>query len=487
MALAKNNQIEKLDHQSNHGIFKSLSLTQRVMSLVCLCMILVGVVAVWVVKEQHKQTIWEQTNQQALIFLHGLERELLADQESMHPADADRILKTAYSHSKSELSFSVIGLNLRSVKNDVLGHALDIKVENSDIPKIVHDRHSDMKTEHLTRLRTENVEFLGGEINVFKASEGEGKKTTAVLSIPIKNQGVTVSVLSAELDLVRTTEMIEEADSSFIFGLGVTFATGIMISLIFIAVVIRRNLISPIREITAVATGIAEGDLTKRVETECCWELGNLSFSINTMADSIEKLLVEQEATYLKSLTSLTRALEAKDSYTAKHSARVSRYSTMLGLSIGLSKDQLELLKKGALMHDLGKIGVPDQILNKPASLSEAEFLQMKSHPVMTATIMRPLNRFKEFAEIAAWHHERWDGHGYPDRLKGEEIPLLARIVAIADTWDAMTGDRVYRNGMPIEKALSIIDAEKDSGQWDPELIRHFISGVDREMKPIKP
>ena len=405
----------------------------------------------------------------------------------MHSTNADRILRAAYAHSKSELGFSVIGLDLRSIRKDGLGQTLNIKVEDNDIPKIIHDRHSDMKTDHLARLQSENVEFLGGEINVFKAANGRGKKTTAVLSIPIKNQNVTVSALSVELDLVRTTEMIDEADSSFIFGLGITFGTGILISLIFIAVVIRRNLISPIREITAVATGIADGDLTKRVKTECCWELANLSFSINTMAGSIEELLVEQEATYLKSLTSLMKALEAKDSYTAQHSARVSKYSAMLGLSIGLSKDQLEILKKGALMHDLGKIGVPDQILNKPASLSGAEFLQMKTHPRMTATIMRPLNRFREFAEIAAWHHERWDGGGYPDGLKGEEISLLARIVAIADTWDAMTGDRVYRNGMPIEKALSIIDAEKDCGQWDPELIRLFISGVNEEMKTIKP
>ncbi|XKH00659.1 HD domain-containing protein [Marinobacter nauticus] len=98
----------------------------------------------------------------------------------------------------------------------------------------------------------------------------------------------------------------------------------------------------------------------------------------------------------------------------------------------------------------------------------------------MTATIMKPLKRFRAFAEIAAWHHERWDGTGYPDGLKGNEIPLLARIVAIADTWDAMTGDRIYRPGMPKAKALSILESEQDQGQFDPELIRVFI----RMMKP---
>jgi len=181
-------------------------------------------------------------------------------------------------------------------------------------------------------------------------------------------------------------------------------------------------------------------------------------------------------------LQSLARALEAKDSYTAGHSGRVAKFSTQLGKHVGVDENQLKLLKHGALMHDLGKIGINDAILNKPGALSDDEYEIMKQHPASTAKIMKPLKRFKEFAEIAAWHHERWDGKGYPDGLKGEKIPLLARIVCIADTWDAMTGDRIYRKGMTVVKALSILDKEKDHGQWDPALIRAFIEMIGNEV-----
>jgi HD-GYP domain-containing protein (c-di-GMP phosphodiesterase class II) len=132
-------------------------------------------------------------------------------------------------------------------------------------------------------------------------------------------------------------------------------------------------------------------------------------------------------------------------------------------------------------MHDLGKIAIPDAILNKPDKLTDEEFAAMRSHPVMTAKIMRPLRRFDRHREIATWHHERWDGHGYPDGLKGEEIPILARIVSIADTWDAMTGDRVYRKGMSVELALEILEKERDSGQWDPAVVDAFLQLVQQE------
>ena len=121
-------------------------------------------------------------------------------------------------------------------------------------------------------------------------------------------------------------------------------------------------------------------------------------------------------------------------------------------------------------------------MLNKPEPLDDDEVAIMRQHPSFTAAIMRPLVRFRAFADIAAWHHERWDGGGYPDGLTGQEIPLLARIVAIADAWDAMTGDRIYRKGMPAERALDILEAEADDGQFDPDLIRLFAAMVREEI-----
>ena len=174
-------------------------------------------------------------------------------------------------------------------------------------------------------------------------------------------------------------------------------------------------------------------------------------------------------------LFALAKALEARDDNTSSHSLNVTRYSMMLGEHLGLDEDELRALSQGALLHDLGKIGIPDNILKKPGDLDEAEFEIIKTHPMMTSEILDSLETSDLFAAIARSHHERWDGTGYPDGLFGEDIPLLARIVAIADAWDAMTSNRVYRVAMSENIALDIFEKEKNSGQWDPSLVDKFI------------
>lgn len=174
-------------------------------------------------------------------------------------------------------------------------------------------------------------------------------------------------------------------------------------------------------------------------------------------------------------LFALAKALEARDDNTSSHSLGVTRYSMLLGEHLGLEEEELRTLSQGALMHDLGKIGIPDDILKKPGGLDDSEFEIIKQHPMLTSEILDSLETSDHFVAIARSHHERWDGTGYPDGLDGEDIPLLARIVAIADAWDAMTSDRVYRDAMTENIALDIFEREKDSGQWDPYLVDKFI------------
>ena len=174
-------------------------------------------------------------------------------------------------------------------------------------------------------------------------------------------------------------------------------------------------------------------------------------------------------------LFALAKALEARDDNTSSHSLNVTKYSMLLGEQLGLDEERLRSLSQGALLHDLGKIGIPDDILKKPGNLDESEFEVIKKHPMLTSDILDTLETSDHFAAIARSHHERWDGSGYPDGLNGEDIPLLARIVAIADAWDAMTSDRVYRAAMSDNIALAIFEREKDSGQWDPYLADKFI------------
>ena len=180
-------------------------------------------------------------------------------------------------------------------------------------------------------------------------------------------------------------------------------------------------------------------------------------------------------------LFALARALEARDDDTASHSLNVTKYAMLLGRQLGLDDDEMRVLGQGAMLHDLGKIGIPDEILKKPGNLDDAEFERIKEHPKLTSEILAPLETSNYYSSIARSHHERWDGKGYPDGLNGEEIPLLARIVAIADAWDAMTSNRVYRAGMCKTTALNILESEKDWGQWDPYLIEEFIKVLRKD------
>ncbi len=180
-------------------------------------------------------------------------------------------------------------------------------------------------------------------------------------------------------------------------------------------------------------------------------------------------------------LFALAKALEARDDDTASHSINVTKYAMLLGRQIGLDEEEMTVLGQGAMLHDLGKIGIPDNILKKPGVLDDIEFERIKEHPKLTSEILAPLERSNYYSPIARSHHERWDGNGYPDGLNGENIPLLARIVAVADAWDAMTTNRVYRTGMSDKMALTVLEKEKDWGQWDPYLIEKFIKVIRKE------
>ncbi len=175
-------------------------------------------------------------------------------------------------------------------------------------------------------------------------------------------------------------------------------------------------------------------------------------------------------------VTSLASAIDAKDEYTKDHSSSVSRYSVALARAINLSEEEIDRIKLGALLHDVGKIGIPEDVLTKPSKLTDEEFKIIQQHPTIAVEkILKTNPLLRDLIPIVKYHHEQWNGQGYPCGLKGEEIPLAARIVAIADTYHALISDRPYRKGMTFEKACSIL--EEGAGiQWDKELVRQFIS-----------
>ncbi|MCX8028995.1 MAG: HD domain-containing protein [Brevinematales bacterium] len=190
----------------------------------------------------------------------------------------------------------------------------------------------------------------------------------------------------------------------------------------------------------------------------------------------INSLLYERLNSISSSIIkSLITALEARDEYTKGHSFRVQIYSIKLGNALRFSQKRIKQLELSAILHDIGKIGVPDSILRKPGTLTDEEFEVIKKHPVIGYNILSSIDGLDEVLEGIKYHHERFDGKGYPDGLKGQEIPIFARIISIADTLDAMTSDRPYRKGLPFEFALEEIKKSKGT-QLDPELVDIFIN-----------
>lgn len=174
-------------------------------------------------------------------------------------------------------------------------------------------------------------------------------------------------------------------------------------------------------------------------------------------------------------IIALATAIEAKDPYTEGHVDRVANYALILGKEAGLAPWELQALRKAAILHDVGKIGIDESILLKPGSLTEEEFNQLKTHSVIGERICRPLGQNRLILEVILHHHERYDGKGYPDGLAGEDIPIAARIMAVVDAYDALTSDRPYRARRSQEQAVEILKQEAGK-QFDPKLATAFIS-----------
>ena len=187
----------------------------------------------------------------------------------------------------------------------------------------------------------------------------------------------------------------------------------------------------------------------------------------------LDRALNSLEAAYRSTLKALTAALETRDSETHGHSERVVTYSLRLGREYGLNSEQMKSLEFGSLLHDIGKIGVPDSILRKPAKLTEEEWVRMREHPLHGQQILRGIEFLQGAARVVAQHHEQWDGSGYPVGLRAEEIDVCARIFSVADAFDAITSDRVYRRGKSYEAAAQELD-DWAGRQFDPKVVEAF-------------
>jgi len=307
--------------------------------------------------------------------------------------------------------------------------------------------------------------------------DGENKKMLGTVA-PVQRPDWGVVVQKPEKTAYASVSKMVRATITWI---SIALALAILAAIVFPSGIAR-----PVRALAERTREIANGNYHQRIELKTHNEIGELAENFNSMSGAIEtaveqlkKAAHENHLLFINSVRMLAAAIDAKDPYTRGHSERVARYSVAIGKNAGLSEQEMRNLRISALLHDVGKIGIDDRILRKPGALSDDEFEVMKGHPAKGAAIMSGVAQLIDIIPGMKYHHEKWSGGGYPDSLTGEEIPMQARIVAIADTFDAMTTNRPYQKAMEINYVVEKIKSFAGT-RFDPRVVDAFANAVKR-------
>jgi len=263
-----------------------------------------------------------------------------------------------------------------------------------------------------------------------------------------------------------------------------SFVLGVTLAALLLGYLFAVGITRPIRGLVESVRAISRAEFHERVEVRGAAEVSELADTFNHMAGDIEQFVekLKQAATenrdlFLGSIRMLAAAIDEKDPYTRGHSGRVAKYSMIIGEQLALAAEDLDRLRISALLHDVGKIGVDDRVLKKPGKLTEEEFELMKQHTVKGANIMRPVAQLKDVLPGIELHHERMDGGGYPYGLTADQIPLMARIIAVADTLDAITTNRPYQSAMDLDYAVERIRSLAVS-RFDGDVVKALESAI---------
>jgi putative nucleotidyltransferase with HDIG domain len=291
-------------------------------------------------------------------------------------------------------------------------------------------------------------------------------------SVPIsindwKLVAITRTNLESELRIIRNR----------IFGIVST----VILFGIFISIVLSRHLLRPLNSLILATDEVSRGNFKIRTNTKSKDEFNILSNSFNHMLDHIEDLIKERDKNYLKTVTVLANAIEASDEYTRGHCDRVGEISLKIGKKMGLSERQMDNLRFACILHDVGKIGINDRILNKPSALTKEEYEVIKKHPMIGYEIIKEVDFLEEPANIMLQHHERIDGNGYPNGIKGEEIRLEAKILAVADTYDSISSERVYRKRVFTKEEIKEELIRSSDTQLDTEVVNVLLDILDEK------
>ena len=328
---------------------------------------------------------------------------------------------------------------------------------------------------HLTQ---EYTLFVGGE---------QQKMLGRVSPVRETNWGVVVQKpVSAAYEAVQRLVTSALVSSLVLLGLALVFG-----------VVAAKRFSDPIRRLAETSHEIASGNFGERVEAlgpgrevaELAEDFNRMSGHVQGYVDQLKEAAEANQELFIGSIRALAGAVDAKDPYTRGHSERVAEYSRTIARYLGQNEEFLYRIWIAGVLHDVGKIGIEDRILKKGGVLTNEEYEQMKLHPVIGYDILESLDSLKEMLPAIRWHHEAWNGRGYPDGLKGEAIPLIARIVSVADTFDAITTNRPYQKAYTPEYAVETI-TKLTGARFDAKVVtaflRAFQEGAVRVEKPVE-
>lgn len=293
---------------------------------------------------------------------------------------------------------------------------------------------------------------------------------------PIRDEnGEPVAILGVDMSARDVYDLQREVKKRALFVLFL----GVILSVI-LGTFISLKVTKPVKELIEGTRRISEGDLDYKVKTGGSDEMSELADSFNKMTGKLSDARNELFNYFYRVAQTLVRVLEAKDQYTKGHSDRVAGYAERLAIEMGLPKKRTEILKEAALLHDIGKMGVETTILRKDSSLTAEEGDIIHKHPAIGEDILKPVSLDKDILAVIRGHHERYDGKGYPDKLKGDDINIMAAIVSVADAYDAMTSHRPYMKNMTKEEAIEQL--KQNSGtQFNPKVVDAFVKVLKAE------
>ncbi len=341
---------------------------------------------------------------------------------------------------------------------------------------------------------------FGAGVEYTEALDSASRGTAAVDEVPYEDEwgwfysayspvfdssGNVGGVIGVDFSVDWFEEQIDSQTASIIETFSVILAVTLCIGCV-VTTMLAESIIRPLKHIIRVAKQYESGDFGESLQTGANDEVGELSRALQSMSEAlkekVEEKISENEQLFLQVVRSLADAIDAKDTYTNGHSGRVADYSREIARRFGYDEEGLDAIYMMGLLHDVGKIGVPDEVINKTSKLTDEEFALIKLHPIIGSKILENIRSMPKLAWGARWHHERYGGGGYPDGLSAEEIPEEARIIAVADAYDAMTSNRSYRTVMPQEKVREQI--EKGKGvQFDPQFADIMIAMIDEDTE----